>query len=146
MVKAEHNADMMFTLLAMSVTSGAMIENNLPIIMKNGAPGGWPTKRLFAVAMNSPQSQKLAESSVVNMYVMAETKKATHPHTLFHKLYCFIYFVIYYVVYFFLCSLNNINFSKHGVASLIGSLCNASTAILPYSFIFFTEYSMPPYC
>ena len=36
-----------------------------PIIMNKGAPGGWPTSSLLAVARNSPQSQKLAVGSTV---------------------------------------------------------------------------------
>jgi len=38
---------------------------SLAKIMKSGAPGGWPTSNLYAVAMNSPQSQKLAVGSMV---------------------------------------------------------------------------------
>ena len=37
-----------------------------PIIMNSGAPGGWPTSNLLAVARNSPQSQKLAVRSMVD--------------------------------------------------------------------------------
>ena len=82
MVNALASADMMLTNLATRVTSGAAMANIRAIIMKSGAPGGCPTRSLSAVEINSPQSQKLADASVVKMYVTAEIKKASQPITL----------------------------------------------------------------
>ena len=48
-------------------------------IMNKGAPGGWPTSRRYAVAMNSPQSQKLAVGSMVSRYVAVATRKTSQP-------------------------------------------------------------------
>ena len=67
MVNALANALIMLMDLATSVTSGAAMANIRAMIMKRGAPGGWPTRSLSAVDMNSPQSQKLADASVVKM-------------------------------------------------------------------------------
>ena len=47
--------------------------------MKKGAPGGWPTSNLYAEAMNSPQSQKLAVGSMVDRYTMVATAQMPHP-------------------------------------------------------------------
>jgi hypothetical protein len=66
-------------------------ENNLPMIMKNGAPGGWPTSNLNEVVINSPQSQKLAVGSMVNRYVTAAIRKVIHPTILFSCLKLFIF-------------------------------------------------------
>ena len=44
---------------------GTKAEKRRPRIMKKGAPGGCPTSSLYAVAMNSPQSQKLEVGSMV---------------------------------------------------------------------------------
>jgi hypothetical protein len=38
---------------------------NLPNNINNGAPGGCPTSKLYAAAINSPQSQKLVVDSIV---------------------------------------------------------------------------------
>ena len=67
MVKALAKADMMLMNLATKVTFGAAMANILAMIIKRGAPGGCPTRSLSAVEMNSPQSQKLADASVVKM-------------------------------------------------------------------------------
>ena len=66
MVKALHRALRMFT--ATGTFSGDTKALAMrAVIMKKGAPGGWPTCSLYAVAMNSPQSQKLAVGSMVAM-------------------------------------------------------------------------------
>ena len=53
--------------------------------MKNGAPGGWPTSSLYAEAMNSPQSQKLAVGSTVKKYTSVATAHTAQPVTLFKR-------------------------------------------------------------
>ena len=55
------------TLLIQTATfiGSAKKENNRPIIINNGAPGGWPTSNLYAVVTYSPQSQRLTVSSIV---------------------------------------------------------------------------------
>ena len=45
---------------------GAKSDAMRPSNMKSGAPGGCPTWSLNAVAMNSPQSQRLTVGSSVN--------------------------------------------------------------------------------
>ena len=65
MQKAESRADMMFTMNATCVGSLVNWLKKLPVSMKKGAPGGWPTSSLCAVVMNSGQSQKLAVGSTV---------------------------------------------------------------------------------
>jgi len=52
--------------------------------MKNGAPGGWPTINLLAVAINSPQSQKLAVGSTVLMNTKDAVAQTNHPKKLFN--------------------------------------------------------------
>jgi hypothetical protein len=67
MVKALARAERMFTVTATLVTSPpAKRVKSRPSTMKKGAPGGCPTSILNAVAMNSPQSQKLAVGSMVS--------------------------------------------------------------------------------
>ncbi|OQC34477.1 MAG: hypothetical protein BWX65_00328 [Bacteroidetes bacterium ADurb.Bin057] len=46
MVKALHNADMAFTIIATCEGSEANNENIRAVSMKNGAPGGCPTSNL----------------------------------------------------------------------------------------------------
>ena len=53
--------------------------------MKNGAPGGWPTSSLYAEAMNSPQSQKLAVGSTVKKYTSVAKAHTAQPVTLFKR-------------------------------------------------------------
>ena len=48
---------MVFTLKAILSAKG-IIDNNLPIRMKNGVPGGCGTCSEYDDAINSPQSQK----------------------------------------------------------------------------------------
>ncbi len=47
--------------------------------MKKGAPGGCPTSNLYAEAMNSPQSQKLAVGSTVSRYTIVAMSQTDHP-------------------------------------------------------------------
>ena len=47
--------------------------------MKKGAPGGWPTSSLYAEAMNSPQSQKLAVGSTVRTKTSVARAHMAHP-------------------------------------------------------------------
>src|SRR5512145_2235595 len=87
MVNALNKADMEFTILGTSSTlSPANSVKNLPIIIKNGAPGGWPTSSLNAEEMNSPQSQKLAEGSMVDKYTIEAMAKVIQPAILFISL------------------------------------------------------------
>ena len=66
--------------------SGLMgIMRNLANNMKNGAPGGCPTSSLYAEAMNSPQSQKLAVGSTVRKYTKVAAAQTAHPVTLFKR-------------------------------------------------------------
>ena len=66
-VKALARSDNIFMVNATFVTSfPAKRVKNRPRSIKNGAPGGCPTSSLKAVAMNSPQSQKLAVGSMVS--------------------------------------------------------------------------------
>ena len=64
MVNAEHNA--LIALTAIAAFSGAAnIVKNLAISWNTGFPGGCPTSNLNEDAINSPQSQKEAEGSIV---------------------------------------------------------------------------------
>jgi len=54
-----------FTIMATLVGSEAKSVKNLAVSIKNGAPGGCPTSNLYAEEINSPQSQKLADGSIV---------------------------------------------------------------------------------
>ncbi len=54
--------------------------------MKSGAPGGCPTSSLYDVAMNSAQSQRLDEGSIVSRYVKAATANTAQPVILFQRL------------------------------------------------------------
>lgn len=58
---------------------GDNMVKTLTINIKKGAPGGCPTNSLLPLAMNSPQSQKLAEDSMVRRYTMAAIAKANQP-------------------------------------------------------------------
>ena len=87
---AENRADMRFTIIAAFDGSSVKSVKKLPINMKKGAPGGWPTSSLYAVVMNSGQSQKLAVGSIVEQYVKAATAKISQPTMLLTSLYCFI--------------------------------------------------------
>ena len=82
-VKALAKPDMAFTIIATFVTSPAKRENILARIINNGAPGGCPTSSLNAVAINSPQSQKLVVGSMVNKYTVAAIKNTIQPVTRF---------------------------------------------------------------
>ena len=83
---------MMFTMRATCEGSLANCENRLPVSMKKGAPGGWPTSSLKAVEMNSGQSQNDAVGSMVEQYTTAAMRNANHPSTLSTNLYCLILF------------------------------------------------------
>ena len=69
MVSALRNAESILMQYATCVASEAKRLKNLPVSIKKGAPGGWPTSSLNAVVMNSGQSQKLAVGSMVSPYV-----------------------------------------------------------------------------
>jgi len=65
MVRALNNADMVLIMAATFSGPPAKLAKKRPNNMKKGAPGGWPTSSLYAVEINSPQSQKLAVGSMV---------------------------------------------------------------------------------
>ena len=73
---------MAFTIIA-AFSGLAKAENNLPNIMKKGAPGGWPTSSLFAVVMYSPQSQRLVVCSMVDKNTKEAIAHTTQPVILF---------------------------------------------------------------
>jgi hypothetical protein len=50
-----------------------------------GFPGGCPTSSLYDDAINSPQSQKDADGSIVERYVKADMAKTTNAVIRFHK-------------------------------------------------------------
>ncbi len=53
--------------------------NILPNNWKSGAPGGWPTSSLYAVAIYSPQSQKLTVCSIVERYTKDAIRNIAQP-------------------------------------------------------------------
>jgi hypothetical protein len=67
MVNALEKTDIIFTIKAICLSSAANMAKNAPIIWYKGAPGGWPTSSFAAVAMYSPQSQKLIVGSTVSV-------------------------------------------------------------------------------
>ena len=86
MANALEKTDVILTIKAMWLLSIANKEKNAPIIWNNGAPGGCPTSSLAAVAIYSPQSQKLIEGSTVREYVVNAIAKTNHPAIVFHLL------------------------------------------------------------
>ena len=79
-VKAADNTLNMLTQKATcSTLSPAKRENIRPINKKKGAPGGCGTSSLYEVAINSPQSQKLAVGSTVSVYTTRAIKKVIQP-------------------------------------------------------------------
>jgi len=70
----------------LSTWSPAKSEKKRATIIKNGAPGGWPTCSLKALEMNSPQSHKLTVGSRVRRYTAAEIRKTIHPRMLLASL------------------------------------------------------------
>jgi hypothetical protein len=84
MVNALAKTETMFTINATLVTSDpANMDAILPIRRKKGAPAGCGTCNLYAQAINSPQSQKLAVGSTVSVNVINEMVKTSHPPILF---------------------------------------------------------------
>ena len=84
MVKALAKADKAFAIKANLETSPpANNVNNLVRIINIAQPGGCPISNLYPVAMNSPQSQRLAVGSRVHKYVNAAIAKTTQPVILF---------------------------------------------------------------
>ena len=53
--------------------------------MYNGAPGGCPTSSLYAAVMYSPQSHRLAVSSIVKRYTSEAIANTAQPVTLLMK-------------------------------------------------------------
>jgi hypothetical protein len=79
-VNALASADIELTIAATLVTSPpAKNVKNLASTIKTWLPGGCPISSLYAEAMNSPQSQRLAVGSIVRRYVIAAITKTIHP-------------------------------------------------------------------
>ena len=85
-VKALEKTDIMLTINAMCLSSVANIAKKAPIIWNKGAPGGCPTSSLAAVAIYSPQSQKLIVGSTVSVYVTNAITNVSQPIIVFHLL------------------------------------------------------------
>ena len=86
-LKALDKALMIFTIIAaFDGSPPPNNEKNRPTIKKNGAPGGCPTSNLYAQAIYSPQSQKLAVGSMVEQKVNAAIANTAHPIMLFNLL------------------------------------------------------------
>ena len=89
-VKALASADRELIIIAAFVTSlPANNVKNLEISIKRGAPGGWPTCSLYALAINSPQSHRLVVGSIVDRYTNAAIRKVIHPVILLYNVYFF---------------------------------------------------------
>jgi hypothetical protein len=56
------------------------------ISINKGAPGGCPTSNLYDVAINSAQSHRLDEGSIVSRYVAAAIKNTPQPMILSQRL------------------------------------------------------------
>jgi len=85
-VNALENTDIIFTIKAIFVLSKANMAKKAPIIWYRGAPGGCPTSSFAAVAMYSPQSQKLMVGSTVKVYVNNAIPNVSQPIIVFHLL------------------------------------------------------------
>ncbi len=82
-VKALANPDMALIINATFDTSPpANIEKKRVSIMNKGAPGGCPTCNLKALAINSPQSQRLVVGSRVRKYMDAAIINKLQPKIL----------------------------------------------------------------
>ena len=79
MVNALAIQEATLTMKATDEVSGANMEKKRLIIMKRGAPGGWPTSILYDVEINSAQSQRLADGSAERTYTSMDMAKAIHP-------------------------------------------------------------------
>ena len=65
MQEADSNAFIKLIIRATCVESLANWEKTLAANIKKGAPGGWPTSNLYALNINSGQSQNEAVGSIV---------------------------------------------------------------------------------
>jgi len=96
MVKDDDNAER--ELIQTATFSGAAKkENNLPITINKGAPGGCPTSNLYAAVIYSPQSHKLTVSSMVIKYTIVAIAKTPHPNTVFHLEYDIIIKFVFFL-------------------------------------------------
>ena len=84
MVNALTSADKAFAKTGINSLVGASIVKKRTISIKNGAPGGWPTSNLYPLAINSPQSQKLAVGSMVAKYTNEAIAKIIQPPILLY--------------------------------------------------------------
>lgn len=80
-VIADDATEMMFVLWAM-FSKGARRMNSLARITKNGVPGGCGLPRIFAAAMNSPQSQKERVAAIVLKKTANGIIKLSAPNTI----------------------------------------------------------------
>jgi hypothetical protein len=84
-VKELDNALIVFTPRA-AISGGKGIVNSLAININKGAPGGCGISNLYALDINSPQSQKLAVASIVDKYVKVAIANIAHPVRLLMRL------------------------------------------------------------
>ena len=84
MVNELDKADNAFIKYA-TLSGAAKNEKSLPRSMYNGAPGGCPTSSLYAAVMYSPQSHRLAVSSIVKRYTSEAIANTTQPVILLMK-------------------------------------------------------------
>ena len=89
MVNAEHRALIMFTATA-APEAPVNIVKKRAMSWNTGFPGGWPTSSLYDDAINSPQSQKEADGSIVEMYVNEAITSTATEVTRFHNLNCLL--------------------------------------------------------
>src|SRR5690606_1278917 len=80
MVRPLDNALIKFTARAAfcGLSPNKMIKN-LPKRTNKGAPGGWGICSLYAVDINSPQSQRLPVGSIVITYTVVAISPIIHP-------------------------------------------------------------------
>ena len=85
MVKELQSDDMTFTIIAEFSGEEKIVKKRV-IMRKSGAPGGWGTCNLYAVAINSPQSQKLVVGSILDIYTNVAMSQVSQPNERFNFL------------------------------------------------------------
>jgi len=70
--------EMKLVLKAM-LSNGLSKMKNFPKMTKNGVPGGWGTPRVWAQAMNSPQSQNESVGAIVLKKTINGIRKLKAP-------------------------------------------------------------------
>jgi hypothetical protein len=77
-VKADERTEMKLVLMAILSNKPSSMKN-LPIMTKNGVPGGCGTPRMLALAMNSPQSQNERVGAMVLKKTINGMRKLKPP-------------------------------------------------------------------